>query len=110
MKNKLPTFYHLFENRRVCTELCQLKNVPSSHCGAEAFTTRILLDGKSTPDSSTPFHAGNNRGEEAFLSVCSAHFLAALLFLFCICYFKRVHNASIFRLLLNAIATEARTQ
>jgi hypothetical protein len=47
---------------------------------------------------------------QAFLSICSAHCLAALLFLFCICYFKQVHNASIFRLLLNASVTELRTQ
>lgn len=46
------------------------------------------------------FHAGNNRGSQVLPSVCPAHLGPA--FLFCMCYFKLEHNASIFRLLLNA--------
>lgn len=41
-------------------------------------------------------------GKAGLLAVRSASFLGALLFLSCICYFKRVQNASIFRLFLDA--------
>lgn len=44
----------------------------------------------------------NNGGKAGLLSVRSAYLLAPLLFLPCICYFKRVHNAPIFRLFRDA--------
>lgn len=65
-----------------------------------------FLKGNVPPTPTHPFILKITEAKQAFISVCSASFLAALLFLFCICYFKQVHNASIFWLSLNATAPE----
>ena len=57
-----------------------------------------------------PFMLVITEATQVLPSACSAHILTVLLFLFCMCYFKLEHNASIFRLLLNATAIELRTR